>query len=103
MLANHKDLKDVNLESVRMLLLDDGANPCEYFSLCSIQYILCVVYKIFIDSVCVFSLQGHWPPVICFMMHTAPRDWQEKLCVLVLALQKHSLSLSGGAMLLRVE
>lgn len=29
-LANHKELKDLGLETVRMLLLDDGANPCEY-------------------------------------------------------------------------
>ena len=27
--ANHKELKDLNLEGVRMLLLDDGANPCK--------------------------------------------------------------------------
>jgi acyl-coenzyme A synthetase/AMP-(fatty) acid ligase len=26
-LANHKELKDLNLEGVRMMLLDDGANP----------------------------------------------------------------------------
>ena len=30
LLANHKDLKDVSLDSVRMLLLDDGANPCKF-------------------------------------------------------------------------
>ncbi len=28
-LANHKELRDLSLDSVRMLLLDDGANPCE--------------------------------------------------------------------------
>ncbi len=27
-LANHKELKDLKLDGVRMLLLDDGANPC---------------------------------------------------------------------------
>lgn len=27
-LANHKELKDLNMEGVRMMLLDDGANPC---------------------------------------------------------------------------
>lgn len=29
-LSNHKELKDLSLETVRMLLLDDGANPCEW-------------------------------------------------------------------------
>ena len=28
-LANHKELKDLKLETVRMLLLEDGANPCK--------------------------------------------------------------------------
>lgn len=32
-LANHRELKDLNLEGVRMILLDDGANPCESLSL----------------------------------------------------------------------
>ena len=40
LLANHKDLKDVSLDSVRMLLLDDGANPCELQ--CTLT-VLCVI------------------------------------------------------------
>lgn len=42
LLANHKDLKDVSLDSVRMLLLDDGANPCKFQGalafVCNTQY-----------------------------------------------------------------
>lgn len=37
LLANHKDLKDVSLDSVRMLLLDDGANPCKFH--CALPFI----------------------------------------------------------------
>lgn len=29
-LSNHKELRDLSLDTVRMLLLDDGANPCEH-------------------------------------------------------------------------
>lgn len=29
-LASHKELRDLSLDTVRMLLLDDGANPCEW-------------------------------------------------------------------------
>ncbi len=28
-LASHKELRDLKLDTVRMLLLEDGANPCE--------------------------------------------------------------------------
>lgn len=27
-LAQHKELRDVKLDGIRMMLLDDGANPC---------------------------------------------------------------------------
>ena len=27
--SNHRDLKDVTLQTLRILLLDDGANPCK--------------------------------------------------------------------------
>ena len=30
-LAGHKELRDVSLDGVRMLLLEDGANPCEFY------------------------------------------------------------------------
>ena len=29
-LSTHKELRDLSLDSLRMLLLDDGANPCEW-------------------------------------------------------------------------
>ena len=29
-LAQHKELRDLKLDGVRMLLLDDGANPCTF-------------------------------------------------------------------------
>ena len=32
-LGNHRDLKDVTLQTVRILLLDDGANPCKSLGL----------------------------------------------------------------------
>lgn len=28
-LSNHKELRDLKLDTVRILLLEDGANPCE--------------------------------------------------------------------------
>lgn len=31
-LAQHKELRDVKLDGVRMLLMDDGANPCKYYA-----------------------------------------------------------------------
>ncbi len=29
-LSNHKELRDLKLDTVRMMLLEDGANPCEW-------------------------------------------------------------------------
>lgn len=49
LLANHKDLKDVSLESVRMLLLDDGANPCEY------TYMYMHVYCMYTHVYCMYT------------------------------------------------
>lgn len=38
-----KDHKDVNLSSLRLLLIADGSNPCMYFLLCSeIKFIFCI-------------------------------------------------------------
>lgn len=31
-LVAHRDQRDINLSSLRMLIVADGANPCEYFS-----------------------------------------------------------------------
>lgn len=31
----HRDQRDTSLASLRMLIVADGANPCEYFVICS--------------------------------------------------------------------
>lgn len=35
-LSQHKELRDLKLNHVRMMLLDDGANPCK-FNVCIIN------------------------------------------------------------------
>ena len=41
-----KDVKDINLGTIRMLLLADGANPCEYTALINehAEFILYTLY-----------------------------------------------------------
>lgn len=40
-LANHRELRDVSLQGVRMLLLEDGANPCTSRDDATIHVTLC--------------------------------------------------------------
>ena len=37
-LAQHRELRDLKLDGVRMLLLDDGANPCMFMRYCTIHH-----------------------------------------------------------------
>ena len=78
-LASHKELKDLNMEGVRMMLLDDGANPCKL----SPSYFPSFLFTPPLQSP-LLPLQGRWPPVTYSMMPTRPRGCLGRLSVLVL-------------------
>lgn len=47
-LMSQKEHKDINLSSLRMLLIADGANPCKYFQI-NFKYIL-KFSRVYIDK-----------------------------------------------------
>ena len=101
-LATHKELKDLTLDTVRMLLLDDGANPCE-----TPTHPHTLTPSHSNDHPwdndnppshphTLTLLQGPWRPVTCSSQPLLPRALRARHCARVQAHLRRSPSLSGG-------
>lgn len=78
-LVAHRDQRDVNLSSLRMLVVADGANPCKTSQLLrQCGPTLCLVLRKWRINFSLLCLKGQSPPAMPSSMSFSPKAWGQR-------------------------